>query len=332
MTKKRILITGASGFLGSHLVEAALESGFEVYAGIRSTSNKQFLRQPDIHFYEMDFFSERQLSAVLKGGPSFDFVIHNAGITAANRKSDFYRVNGENTRNLIAAFSGQAQVPERFVLISSLAVYGPGNSETFAPIRPGDSNKPISTYAKSKLMGEQVASQAKKFPVQIIQPAAIYGPRDKDFLTYFRMVQNRFEPMIGGYRQMLSMIYAKDLANGVMHLLEKPLVRTKYIVSDGNDYDKKDLGRLTRKIMDKKTLRLTVPLPLLLPFISLTEKIYSSFGRLPFLHREKILEISSPNWLCDSSDFWKDAGIRAEFDLEKGLVQTAEWYKQQGWI
>ena len=233
MMNNNLLITGASGFIGSHLVEEALQQGFEVFAGIRTTSSKQYLQDKRIHFSDLDLSNpvllKEQLTAIKHLHGSFNYVIHNAGITRANSKADFLTVNCGYTQNLTEALIASEMIVQKFVLISSLAAYGPGNPNTFAPTEPGQAQKPISAYGKSKSCAEEYLRSTNNFPYLIINPTAVYGPRDKDFLQFVQLIQKGLEPYIGTGKQMVSMIYVKDLARAVISLLQTSSVNTSYI-------------------------------------------------------------------------------------------------------
>jgi len=334
--RKKILITGASGFIGSHLVDSALNHGYEVFAGIRQSSSREFLAREGIRFLEMDLSSEKKLNELFKNynekNVRFDVVIHNAGTTVEQRKGDFDLVNFHYTRNLVRSLENSDSVPGRFIVISSLAVYGPGDSLSFKPIIPGDVFAPLSAYGRSKVKVEEFLQRDSSLAFQIVQPAAVYGPRDRDFLSYFKMVKRHFEPMIGLNEQKLSMVYVKDLADGVLRLVSQPVKNRKYIVSDNGAYDKSELGRIIREYLKIKTVRLKVPVSLVLPVSYLLEKCYGIAGKRPYLNREKIIEISRSNWICDSSDFWDDIGSSPAVDLSNGLRQTADWYHEKGWL
>jgi len=332
-----VLITGASGFIGSHLVEEALQQGFDVFAGIRPSSSKQFLQDKRIHFVELDFSSpvllKEQLSAFKQLHGGFSYVIHNAGITRANNKVDFHTVNCVYTQNLADALTASAMHLQKFVLISSLAAYGPGNPVTFAPVEPGQAQTPISAYGKSKSSAEEYIRSTINFPYLIINPTAVYGPRDKDFLQFVKLIQSGFEPYIGTNKQMVSMIYVKDLARAVVCLLKSSAVNTSYIVSDGNAYDKEELGKTLKSLLHTTTVKLKIPaLPvhLVIAAIEWMQQLFTN--TLPFLNTEKVKEISSANWLSNSSALWIELSSTPSYSLEAGMQETVEWYQQHHWL
>ncbi len=336
MFHKKILITGASGFIGSFLVEEALRSGYIVYAGIRPGSSRNFLQQEGLRFIQLDLASrellERQLVHFnrLEGG--FDYIIHNAGITHSRRKEDFQLVNDRYTRHLVDAVMAAGKPPEKFIFISSLAAGGPGDPLHYKPIRIADPEHPLSAYGRSKLSAENYIKSQPGLPYIIIRPTAVYGPRDKDFLKYFRLLGKGIEPYIGRGPQMISLIYVKDLARATCRLLDCGRLRASYLVSDGVAYNKKDLSRCIRKILERPTIKIRLPLSLSRAVVWGTEKISSLFGRLPFFHSEKLREIAAPNWLCDSQELWKELEIQPDYTLEGGLMETSRWYKEKGWI
>lgn len=334
--KSKILITGASGFIGSFLVEEALQQGFDVWAGIRPTSSREYLKDERIKFVELNLSSQENLKkeilSLVEEHGSFDYVIHNAGITYAPQKRDFIQVNYTNTKNLTNAIRTSGMSLKKFVLISSLAALGPGNSETFEPIEISDTPHPISTYGKSKLMAEQHVRSLSSFPYLIINPTAVYGPRDKDFLELIKLIRHGFEFYIGSNSQMISLLYVKDLARAVMLAIKSPVRNHSYLISDGFDYDKEQLGEVIKKILGKKTMKYKLPGTPFRWAIKGIETIYLLFGKRPFLNFEKVIEISSANWKCNSEEIWRDIRASPEFTLKKGMVETLDWYKENGWI
>ncbi len=352
---KKLLITGASGFIGSFLVEEGLRNGYTVYAGVRPGSNRRYLQQESLRFFPLHLSSpelmERELKLFNQTEGGFDYIIHNAGITHAHRKEDFHIVNDRYTRHLANAIVAAGRLPEKFFFISSLAAGGPGEppllhkaglpapqhaeprpSPAARPIRLSDPDRPISAYAVSKLSAENYLQSLPGFPYIIIRPTAVYGPRDRDFLSLFRLLAKGIEPYMGRRNQQISLIYVRDLAAAVIKLLGKGPIRTSWLVSDGNIYTKEDLGRTIRILLNKPTVKIRVPLALMQTTVYCMEKICSPFGRKPFLNREKLSEMTAPNWSCDSRECWQELGIRPLYSLRAGLQETAEWYKENGWL
>ena len=334
--KKKILITGASGFIGSFLVEKAIQQGFEVYAGIRKTSSKLFLQQKEISFLELNLSSidvlTQQLTDFRQMHGSFDFVVHNAGITQARKKKDFFTVNFEYTKNLIDAVILSGMKLEKFSFISTLATFGPGDKDSFLPLQQIHTQQPISDYGMSKLFAEQYLKSIPDFPYQIITPSAVYGPRDKDFLQFVKLIHKGFELYIGTGKQMVSLVYVKDLARAVIQLLLIPLINRSYLVSDGIHYSKEQLGNMIKYLLQKKTVKIKFPLTPFRFTVSAIEKTYLLFGRNPFLNLQKVDEISSVNWTCNSNEIWYDLATTPQYFLEEGMRETITWYKENKWL
>ena len=334
--KNKILITGANGFIGSHLAYEGLEQGFDVYAGIRRTSRTDFLKMESIHLFEMDLASresmERQFMKFIREEGGFDYVVHNAGITYAKTKTEFFEVNTGYSKNLADALLDSGMPLKKFILISSLAAYGPGNETTMAPVQVTDPHLPVSVYGKSKFEAEQYLQSILSFPLLIVNPTAVYGPRDRDFLQFVKLVKLGLEPYIGSDRQMISLIYVKDLAWSVIQLLTATSSGKSYLISDCADYTKEQLGEVVKTILEKQTIRIRFPRALLKPVINIVERIYSYFGTMPFLNSDKLNEISQANWLCDGRQLWRDLSSAPRYPLEKGMAETISWYRENKWL
>lgn len=325
----RILITGASGFIGSFLVDAALQKGYEVVAGVRRGSPRTYLKDPRVSILELDYASVPRLTEQLKQA-SCPVVIHNAGSTGTKGEADFQRVNVVYTRNLVSALAA-GPPPERFLYISTLAVMGPGDAATMSPLKIGDPERPVTAYAKSKRDGEQIILGAP-FPFTIIRPTAVYGPRDRDFLELFKWIRRGVSPQLAPARQQLSFVYVKDLAEATIDLISTPAPAPVYLASDGNSYNRDAFGRTIAEALGQSYRSLGLPRALMMPALAVAGHVQGWFGRYPFLTAEKVLEMTAKNWQCDSSALWRTIGRSPRYDLKAGITETLAWYRSEGWL
>ena len=335
--KPNLLITGASGFIGSHLIEEALLQ-YNVFAAVRKSSKLHFEGHKDVHVIYLDYQNVNALAEQLillkeKYG-RFHYIIHNAGITRANTIEEFNKVNNIMPQQFVQALKLADNIPDRFLLISSMAAFGPGNITTMSPITVQQPMNPISHYGASKKAVSEYFLSQSVVPFTIVYPTAVYGPRDKDFIELVKLINKGTEPCLGLYKQILSMIHVKDLAFAVVGLLTKAPINSQYIVSDQKNYDKKELGNIIKKILQKKTISISIPVTPILWIAALVEALYKIFApkKMPLLTREKIREISCANWSCDAKDVWQTLGSNPEYNLQTGMQQTINWYKNNGML
>ena len=333
---KKLLITGASGFIGGFIVEKALALGYEVFAVVRSTSSRQYLKDPAINFIELNFKEVPQLTQQLKELKqeygSFDYVIHNAGITKANRNADFYEVNTKITERFIDALISSDLVKSKFIFVSSLAAAGPGTASSSHFIQIDQEPHPVTTYGKSKLEAEKYLQSKSDFPYLILRPTAVFGPRDTELFALFSLVNKHLELYIGTDEQRLSFIYVKDLVSLLFKSMESEKVNKIYYLSDGKSYLIKDFIGEIKSVLNKKTLKFKVPVPLVAIIAVILEKVLGVFGKVPALNSEKMAELTCPNWVCDMTAYFNDFSIKPEYDLREALAETTAWYKKQNWI
>lgn len=330
---KKILITGASGFVGSFLVETCLARypEAEVYAGVRKTSSRKFLQDERIRFFEMDFSDEKKMTADL-GQIGFNYVIHNAGLTKANQKKDFFLVNYDFTKNLVNALQ-TANVPlEKFVYMSSMAAYGPADNMPGDRVLETDTPHPIDTYGESKLATEKWLAKQDHLPYLIFRPTAVYGPRERDIFTFFTILNKGIEPYIGLKEQALTFIYVKDLARLVVDACFSTIAQRSYFVADDEVYSNYDLGKYGKQFLNKKTITIKVPTLLVRGIAGINEVIGKITGKMPPLNLEKAKFLESLNWKCDIHALKKDFDFVPEYDLERGLKETIGWYRKEGWL
>jgi len=329
---KKILITGASGFVGSHLVEEALGRGLDVSAGVRKTSSREFLQDERIRFLELDFADKEALAQKLKSG-QFDFIIHSAGIVSAPKLEDYYRVNFDYSKNFVDAMIDMGAVPEKFTYISSLASYGPASATDLTDfLKEEQTPAPINTYGKAKLKSERYLQSLEKFPYVIIRPTAVYGPREKEILTFFKLLNNSIEGYIGSRDQRLTFIYVKDLARVILDATLSQHARKAYFISDGGHYPQWDLGKYGRRLLNKSALRVHVPVGLVRSIAWLLEQGGKLTSSYPALNLEKVRILESMNWQCDIEPAINDLNFSPVYSLEKGLEETLVWYKKNGWL
>jgi nucleoside-diphosphate-sugar epimerase len=319
----KVLVTGATGFIGSFLAEALVEKGHEVTCLVRETSALQWIEHlaADYLYCDLENIGTRQEEI-----EKFDCVFHVAGLTKAASERDFFHANAECTRRLIRVVADACPGLKRFVLVSSLAAAGPLRGG--ASMDEDSPALPVSAYGRSKLEAEEaVLAYRDRLPVTIIRPPAVYGPRDKDFLLVFKAVQRGFFPYWGKCRY--SLIYVDDLVRGMIEAAEKSAGEGRlFFLSDGKVYTNDDILREMSAALDRKAFRLWLPRPLMPILAFLGQKIQKK----GIINPDKIREIRYPDWICDSSRSEREIGFHPEVMLGEGVRWTANWYKIHRWL
>lgn len=326
--KQKILITGASGFLGYHLVQSALEMGLDVSAGIRNSSNIKHLKAFPVKYVYPNFDNINSLENELDK-QQYDYIIHAAGITKAKNEEDFNKVNARYTYNIAKAAAKMGAL-KKIIFISSLAAVGPlGSMDEI--ISEQTTPQPVTIYGKSKLLAEQQLI-AMDLPWLILRPTAIYGPREKDIFILLRMIRNGLEPYIGKTPQQLSFIHVGDVADTTINALFSRQEKNIYHLADGNSYNRYELAGITKSVLKKRTVKLHLPIGFVRSLAGVLEKSYDVFNKVPALNKDKIQELTALNWNCSIHKATHELGFNPSYTLQEGLTQTLQWYKKHKWL
>ena len=332
--RKRILITGASGFIGRFLVDEALRRGYDVWAGVRSGSSREHLKDECIRFIDLKYDNKaaltKQLSEIVSVYGPWHYVIHNAGITKALDTSDFYRVNALYVHNLIEALADSNCKPAKFLLMSSLSSYGPVNENSLKPIRIDDEQRPNSVYGKSKLKAELYVKTQAYFPYVILRPTGVYGPGDKDYLMEIKSIKSGFDMKVGMRPQKITFIYAKDLAVAAFLAIENSSVLNKsYFIADGDVYTDSEFAGIVKRLLGKRFV-FNLRLPLWMCYVACVCSgfIGKIIGKVMTLNTDKYKILKQRNWICETEPAREELGFVPRYNLITGLEETISYNKE----
>lgn len=350
MKKKRILVTGASGFIGSFLCEEGLHQGYDVWAGVRQRSSRRYLQEPQLKIVELDMEHPETLATQLathrKEHGTWDVVIHCAGVTKCPREEEFERGNYLCTRHLAEGLIAAEMVPKQFIYLSSLSVYGPIREEVahpdfpqtsdclYAPITENDLPQPNTAYGRSKLKAEQfLKSLGSQLPTVIFRPTGVYGPREKDYFLMAKSIKGHTDFAVGYRRQEITFIYVKDLVKAIYLSVEKEVSNRGYFVSDDHIYESRAFSDLIQQELGNPwVIHFKSPL-WLLKLISYTAGwVAGCLGKTCTLNKDKYQIMKQRNWQCDITPLRKELGFEPEYDLKRGVQETIAWYKQEKWL
>jgi len=327
----RVLITGASGFIGYHLVKAAQKAGLEVHAAIRPSSDVTRLKELDPVFVYADFGSKESLEALIVKG-EYRYIIHAAGATRAKNEEAYNLINATYTLNLAEAALRLEKPLKRFVFMSSLAALGPVQYDA-GQITELTSPAPVTGYGKSKLLAEQFLTKVKGLNITTIRPTAVYGEGEKDILILFKTLSRGLDAYIGKKPQRLSFVYSKDLADvTISAMLKEGEGNEVYNISDGNGYDRYELADEFKKVNKKAALRIHLPVSIFSVAVSVLGFWYKLSNKTPVLNQEKLNELTAPNWICSIEKAKKELNYHPVYNLKRGLKETVLWYKERGWL
>ena len=324
-----VLITGASGFIGSFLCEASLDKGWDTWAALRATSSKRWLKYEGLQFIELDLANPSALNSQLRALTShlspltshlskWDVVIHAAGATKCVKQEEFDFHNYLCTRHLVEALKAADMMPRQFIYLSSLsATYG-------------------STYGNSKLKTERWLHETldgSETGLVVFRPTGVYGPREKDYFMMVQSIGRHVDIAVGFEPQVLTFVYVKDLVGAIISAIEKGVMEGTFNVTDGGEYSSRAFSDLIQQEMGvKHVVHVTAPLWVLKAVSVVSEEIGKQTGRPSTLNRDKYKMMAQRDWRCDISGMIDVLGYHPQWNLARGVKETIAWYKENGWI
>ncbi len=326
-----VLLTGGSGFLGSHVAEQLSRAGRPVRALVRKTSDTRFLGSlPGVELVDASM-SDRD--AIVRAAAGVTAIVHCAGLVKARSEEEFHRVNVGGTEHVLAAAAAAGPGLRRVVFVSSQTVGGPSDTlgrAVTADVPP----RPLTAYARSKRAAERaVLEQRDAVPVVVLRPAAIYGPRDREILAFFKAVNARILPYFGSTEHRLSIVHGADAAAACIAAIDAPVPSgSVYYIDDGAVHTMADLFDAVERAMGKQAW-LRVPLPeALVRTVALGSELFGKVtNQAQMLTREKCNELFR-EWVCDGEPARRELGWEPKIEIREGIRLTAAWYREAGWL
>ncbi len=290
--------------------------------------NLRWLENLPVDIVKCDLLDSASLSKCLEGT---DYIIHIAGVTKAKRKSDYFTGNAKTTYHLLNAASKIKNL-KKFCYLSSLTAVGP--SMTGTPLTETADCRPITAYGKSKLEAENFCKQfVDRIPIVIIRPPAVFGPRDTDILEMFKWVSLGFKPIIGSSEKTLSLIYAPDLAKGIIHAsMDERTSGQIYNISDPTIFTFSPLIDYLATLVNKRIINIRLPKELVYSMAGITQFFSTIVNKPAVLNIEKARDLLQKHWVCDSRKIHEHIGFHTETSVYDGLKKTFKWYKGTGWL
>lgn len=333
---KRVLIVGAGGFVGSFIAERALELGLDTWCGVRESTSRRWLTDPRLKFVTLDFDSEEAmadtLATTLPQGEKWDYIVYNLGATKCLNFADFNRINYGILRNFTEALKRSDKIPEKLLYMSSMSALGPGDEKGYTPYTERSLPHPDTKYGASKLKAEMWLATSG-IPHVVFRSTGVYGPRDRDYYLMFQSINRGWDFSVGLRKQLLTFIYAEDLARAIFMALEKAPVGKTYLIAEPRAYTQSEFRRLVCRALGKRCA-IGVRLPLFA--VRLVSKIAELWGiarlKPSTLNTDKYHIMRQRNWSADTSAALRDFGFEAEVPLSEGVDRSVKWYRSEGWL
>jgi nucleoside-diphosphate-sugar epimerase len=325
----KALVTGATGFIGSHLVEALIQRGVQVRCLVRNRRHLGWVKDLPVEFLVGNC---QEKDSLKQGVKDVDHVFHLAGVTTALKAETYLDVNALGTENLVQACIENNPRLKKFIYLSSQAAAGPCHSG--GKKKESDPCKPVSPYGRSKLLGEELAlSHSHELPLLILRPCAVYGPRDKGFYALFECLSKGIKPCLSGHDQHISMCHVQDLVRAILLAAETQTESGEILfLSDGQDYRMDEIGDIFAQAMGIRALKLSLPKQVLFGLAFLAECVSRVSGNPSIMSRGKVEEMIQENWLCDITKARALLGFEPRISLARGAKLAVDWYKKENWL
>jgi len=324
------LVTGATGFVGSHVADLLIERGFNVRCIYRKTSNLRWLEGKPVRLFEAPLSNMKALEAAADG---VDYVFHVGGLIAAKSYEEFLMANRDGSLNLARAAMASPNL-KRFVYVSSLTACGPSKSLS-EPLTEDMPPKPLTAYGRSKFEAEKELNKLKNdLPLTIIRPPAVYGPRDPGTFTIFHAVKKGFGFLIGFDKKYLSLVHSSDLARGIVDSAfpDKTIGET-YFVSSREFYTWPQIMKAMQDGFGRdRIFNLHVPHFIVMGAAAVSGFIGKFMKKPPIFNYDKGIYFIQKYWICSIDKARRDFGYEPKVELRQGIAETASWYIQNKWL
>ena len=324
-----VVVTGSTGFIGSHLIDYLVGHGCTIHALVRETSDQRWLNKSDqVKVHVVDFAKSSSISCLEKA----DYLFHCAGLTKAKTRDDYFCGNVFSCEVLYERCVAIGSNLKAIVHLSSLAAAGPNVQGEAAQEK--DSCKPVTYYGESKLAGERIAlNYSSLLPIVIIRPPVVYGPREENFFIYLKTLSQGWNIKIGTTRRELSLVYVTDLVRAMVRAAVcYPKNEKIYYVTDGEHHIWNDISGSAMKILNVRAKALFIP-KVLLTFLSSISETLAWFGPKPALFdRQRVIDICQTSWIASPKSFFESHDFQPKYNLAKGLKETIDWGKKNNWL
>jgi nucleoside-diphosphate-sugar epimerase len=325
----KAVVTGATGFVGSHLVDRLVRQGLGVACLVRATSRLTWLEGLPVETRVAPLEDVPRLADAVADA---DYVFHVAGLTRARTAETYREANAEGTRRLLDAIQRSEASPRRFVYVSSLAAVGPNPGSE--PLDETAEPQPLEGYGASKLAAERLVRQtADELSVAIVRPPAVYGPRDTNLLPLFRSARRyRLAPIVGSAEKEVSFVHAADLAEALWLAASVEAADGETYFAASGTYRFGELLDALEAALEVRLRRIPVPALLARLMGELGELKWTLTGRPQIVCRRKVRDMLQERWTCSWAKAERELGYQPQVGLFEGMAETARWYAEQGWI